>query len=242
MAMIDAAEKARQIKPDTIIVEPTSGNTGIGLAFVCAARGYKLIADDAREMSMERRLLLAPSAPSSSSPRRAEGMPGAISAAEEMAARRRRRVLHAAAVQEPGEPRDPPPDDRRGDLARHRRPGRHPRRRRRHRRHDHRRRRGAQGAQARRSDASPSSRTPRRCCRAARTGPHKIQGIGAGFVPDVLNTQDLRRGHPGEERRRLRDGARAAAREEGLLGRHLVGRRALGGGQVGAPAGERRAS
>ena len=41
MSMIDAAEKAGQIKPDTIIVEPTSGNTGIALAMVCAARGYQ---------------------------------------------------------------------------------------------------------------------------------------------------------------------------------------------------------
>src|SRR5450759_1594650 len=57
-AMVDSAEKAGMIKPDTIILEPTSGNTGIALAMVCAARGYKCVLTMPENMSKERRMLL----------------------------------------------------------------------------------------------------------------------------------------------------------------------------------------
>ncbi|HMX95683.1 MAG TPA: pyridoxal-phosphate dependent enzyme, partial [Elusimicrobiota bacterium] len=58
LAMIEAAEREGKIKPDTIIVEPTSGNTGIALAMVCASRGYKLVLTMPETMSKERRILL----------------------------------------------------------------------------------------------------------------------------------------------------------------------------------------
>jgi cysteine synthase A len=85
VSMMDAAEAAGKITPDTIILEPTSGNTGIALAFVCAARGYKCVLTMPGTMSRERRLLLrAYGAEVILTPGR-EGMAGAIKKAEELA-------------------------------------------------------------------------------------------------------------------------------------------------------------
>jgi len=85
VALIDAAEEAGLLGPDTIILEPTSGNTGIALAMVAAARGYKLTLTMPETMSVERRkLLLAYGAELILTPG-SEGMPGAIAKAEELA-------------------------------------------------------------------------------------------------------------------------------------------------------------
>lgn len=86
VAMIEAAERAGRIKPDTIIIEPTSGNTGIALAFVCAAKGYKCVLVMPETMSVERRSLLRALGAKLVLTPGSEGMPGAIRKAEEIIA------------------------------------------------------------------------------------------------------------------------------------------------------------
>src|SRR5512133_3655714 len=86
LSMIEAAEKAGRIKPDTIILEPTSGNTGIGLAMVCAARGYKCTLLMPETMSKERRMLLRAYGADLLLTPGPDGMNGAIRKAAEMAA------------------------------------------------------------------------------------------------------------------------------------------------------------
>lgn len=84
VAMIEAAERAGRIGPNTQIIEPTSGNTGIALAFACAARGYHLTLTMPESMSVERRALLLSMGAKLELTPAAEGMPGAIRRATEM--------------------------------------------------------------------------------------------------------------------------------------------------------------
>ena len=82
LSMIEAAEREGKIGPDTVIIEPTSGNTGIGLACVCAARGYRLVLTMPETMSLERRKLLKLMGAELVLTPGTEGMPGAIRRAE----------------------------------------------------------------------------------------------------------------------------------------------------------------
>ncbi len=83
-AMIEAAERDGKLNADSVIIEPTSGNTGIALAFVCAAKGYRLILTMPETMSMERRILLNMLGAELVLTPGPEGMPGAIRKAEEL--------------------------------------------------------------------------------------------------------------------------------------------------------------
>ena len=133
VAMIDAAEHEGLIEPGkSVIVEPTSGNTGIALAMVCAARGYELILTLPEGMSRERtKLLRAYGAEVRETPSLG-GMSEAVELAEEI--REQRRGFMPQQFSNPANPGGAPEDDGGGDLARHRRRGRRLRRRGRHRR------------------------------------------------------------------------------------------------------------
>jgi cysteine synthase len=214
VSMIDAAEKAGLINKDTIIVEPTSGNTGIALAMVCAARGYRCVLTMPETMSKERRLLLRAYGADLILTPGPEGMAGAIRKAEELAASDPRYFV----PQQFKNPENPEIHRRTtaeeiwrdtdgkadilvsgigtggtitgiGEVIKARKP--------------------SFQCVAVEPDASP-------VLSGGAKGPHPIQGIGAGFIPDVLNREIY------DEVIRVKnedaiETARRSAREEGLL-------------------------
>ena len=214
VSMIDAAEQAGKIKPDTIILEPTSGNTGIGLAMVCAVRGYKCAFVMPETMSRERRLLLKAYGAELVLTPGPEGMPGAIKKADEMAAADPRYFIpqqfanpanpaihRATTAEEVWNDTDGKVDifisgvgtggtvTGVGEVLKARKPG--------------------VQIVAVEPDASP-------VLSGGQRGPHPLQGIGAGFVPEILNTKIY------DEVVRVKNDdafniARRMAKEEGLL-------------------------
>ncbi len=214
VSMIEAAEKEGRIKPGTVILEPTSGNTGIALAMVCAARGYKCMLTMPDTMSRERKMLLRAYGAELVLTPGSEGMSGAIRKAEDIAASDPRYFI----PQQFKNPANPEIHRRTtaeeiwrdtdgkidilvggvgtggtitgvGEVIKARNPG--------------------FKVVAVEPDGSP-------VLSGGEKGPHMIQGIGAGFVPEVLNRQIY------DEVIRVKnedalDIARRMAREEGLL-------------------------
>jgi cysteine synthase A len=213
-SMIQAAEAAGAIKPDTILIEPTSGNTGIALAFVAASRGYRLVLTMPETMSIERRKLLKALGATLILTPGAEGMKGAVRRAEELAASDSRYLL----LQQFKNPANPEihrlttaeeiwrDTDGKADaivagvgtggtitgvaeVIKSRKP-------------------------SFKAIAVEPAKSP--VLSGGQPGPHKIQGIGAGFVPDVLNTKII------DEIIQVQDDdaittARRLAKEEGIL-------------------------
>ena len=223
VSMIDALEAAGRLGPGAVLVEPTSGNTGIALAFVAAARGYRLILVMPNSMSIERRKMLALLGAE------LELTPARAGHERRHRARRGDCAQHAerhraAAVSQSRQSGNPSPHHGRGNLARYRRRHRCLRRRGRHRRHHHGRRPGPEAAQTVRCTSIAVEPEDSPVLSGGKPGPHKIQGIGAGFVPEILDRSVIDEVVTVSNQSAF-ETARSARPPRRHPGRHFVGRR-----------------